>query len=94
MLNMLHPEKFSSLDSFEGKFQSMDQKDQLSQLHAMLQPHILRRAKNEVEAAIPPKMEFILRVELSPLQKTYYKVRARSTRHPCLAGADESFVTN
>jgi chromodomain-helicase-DNA-binding protein 1 len=34
-----------------------------------LRPHILRRVIKDVEKSLPPKIERILRVEMSPLQK-------------------------
>ena len=36
-----------------------------------LRPHILRRVIKDVEKSLPPKIERILRVEMSPLQKQY-----------------------
>jgi SNF2 family DNA or RNA helicase len=46
---------------------------QVSQLHAVLKPHLLRRVIKDVEKSLPPKNERILRVEMSPLQRQYYK---------------------
>ena len=42
-------------------------------LHAQLRPHLLRRVIKDVEKSLPPKNERILRVEMSPLQRRYYK---------------------
>ncbi|TNN36688.1 Chromodomain-helicase-DNA-binding protein 4 [Liparis tanakae] len=39
----------------------------------MLGPHMLRRLKADVFKHMPSKTELIVRVELSPLQKKYYK---------------------
>lgn len=39
----------------------------------MLGPHMLRRLKADVLKSMPSKSEFIVRVELSPMQKKYYK---------------------
>ena len=39
----------------------------------MLKPYLLRRVKEDVEKALPPKEETILEVTLTPIQKTYYK---------------------
>lgn len=46
---------------------------QVSQLHTALKPHLLRRVIKDVERSLPPKSERILRVEMSPLQRRYYK---------------------
>ena len=42
-------------------------------MHQELRPHLLRRVIKDVERSLPPKNERILRVEMSPLQKQYYK---------------------
>ena len=46
---------------------------QVARLHQELRPHLLRRVIKDVERSLPPKNERILRVEMSPLQKQYYK---------------------
>lgn len=46
---------------------------QVANLHAELRPHLLRRVIKDVEKSLPPKNERILRVEMSPLQRQYYK---------------------
>lgn len=46
---------------------------QVDKLHAGLRPHILRRVIKDVEKSLPPKRERILRVEMSPMQRQYYK---------------------
>lgn len=42
-------------------------------LHKVLEPFLLRRVKKDVEKSLPAKVEQILRVEMSALQKQYYK---------------------
>jgi len=39
----------------------------------LLSPHLLRRLKKDVLKQLPPKKEQIVRVELSPLQKDWYR---------------------
>lgn len=39
----------------------------------MLEPHFLRRMKDEVEDSIPPLNETVIDVDLTQLQQTYYK---------------------
>ncbi len=45
----------------------------MSGLHGVLRPHLLRRVIKDVERSLPPKNERILRVDMTPLQKQYYK---------------------
>lgn len=42
-------------------------------LHKILQPFLLRRVKKDVEKSLPAKVERILRVEMSSIQKQYYR---------------------
>lgn len=57
---------------------------QVEKLHELLKPHLLRRMKADVLRQLPPKLEQIVRVELSPVQKDCY--RAILTRnYPQLA---------
>lgn len=46
---------------------------QVEKLHSLLRPHLLRRLKRDVLRTLPPKKEQMVRVELSPLQKDYYR---------------------
>ncbi|KAL6759847.1 SNF2 family N-terminal domain-containing protein [Haematococcus lacustris] len=72
LLHFLEPDKFPDADYFESAYQ-VQTMDGVSGLHAALRPHLLRRVIKEVERSLPPKNERILRVEMSPLQKQYYK---------------------
>lgn len=49
------------------------QATRVTNLHAVLRPYLLRRVIKEVEKSLPPKNERILRVQMSPLQRQYYK---------------------
>nr|QVX32604.1 CHD3/4/5B [Platynereis dumerilii] len=73
LLNFLEPGKFDDLDNFLDLFSEISKEDQVQKLHEMLAPHMLRRMKIDVLKEIPPKSEFIVRVELSAMQKKYYK---------------------
>jgi len=64
---------FSSLEKFESEFPSLEKEEQVKKLHALLAPHMLRRVKEDVKLKIPPKSEFIVRVELSRVQKELYR---------------------
>ncbi|XP_035705882.1 chromodomain-helicase-DNA-binding protein Mi-2 homolog isoform X3 [Folsomia candida] len=73
LLNFLCPEKFNDLAVFQNEFAEIDKEDQVKKLHDMLGPHMLRRLKADVLKNMPSKSEFIVRVELAPMQKKYYK---------------------
>ncbi|PLB39981.1 chromatin-remodeling ATPase CHD1 [Aspergillus candidus] len=47
--------------------------EKLAQLTQAIQPFMLRRTKSKVESDLPPKVEKIIRVELSDVQLEYYK---------------------
>lgn len=73
LLNFLCPDKFNDLNSFQNEFADLAKEEQVKRLHDMLGPHMLRRLKADVLKNMPTKSEFIVRVELSPMQKKYYK---------------------
>uniref|UniRef100_A0A8C4VSZ8 Chromodomain helicase DNA binding protein 1 n=1 Tax=Gopherus evgoodei TaxID=1825980 RepID=A0A8C4VSZ8_9SAUR len=63
---------FSSWEDFEeehGKGREFG----YASLHRELEPFLLRRVKKDVEKSLPAKVEQILRMEMSALQKQYYK---------------------
>ncbi|KAK6925557.1 SNF2, N-terminal [Dillenia turbinata] len=75
LLHFLDPDKFNSKDDFVLNYKNLSSFNEieLANLHKELRPHILRRVIKDVEKSLPPKIERILRVEMSPLQKQYYK---------------------
>ena len=73
MLNFSDPVVFASKDDFIENFGQLTDAKQVSDLHAILKPYLLRRVKEDVEKSLPPKEETILEVSLTPTQKTYYK---------------------
>ncbi|XWS26170.1 hypothetical protein CRYUN_Cryun26dG0008000 [Craigia yunnanensis] len=73
LMHFLDTGKFGSLEEFQEEFKDISQEEQISRLHKMLAPHLLRRVKKDVMKELPPKKELILRVELSSKQKEYYK---------------------
>ena len=48
----------------------------IAQARALLEACMLRRVKADVEATLPPKLEFVLRPPLTPLQRRWYRVMA------------------
>ncbi|XVF69552.1 hypothetical protein PTKIN_Ptkin11bG0090800 [Pterospermum kingtungense] len=75
LLHFLDPDKFKSKDDFVQNYKNLSSFNEieLANLHMELRPHILRRVIKDVEKSLPPKIERVLRLEMSPLQKQYYK---------------------
>ncbi|KAH3744089.1 protein CHROMATIN REMODELING 5 [Pelomyxa schiedti] len=73
LLNFLMPNKFFNLEAFEKQYSILEHQDQISHLHQELKPYLLRRLKRDVEKSLPQKKEQILRVDPTPMQRTYYK---------------------
>ncbi|KAM9299290.1 chromodomain-helicase-DNA-binding protein 5 [Gastrophryne carolinensis] len=73
LLNFLTPDRFNNLDGFLEEFADISKEDQIKKLHDLLGPHMLRRLKADVFKNMPAKTELIVRVELSQMQKKYYK---------------------
>merc|ERR1711994_509933 len=51
----------------------MQNEDQVKKLQALLKPLMLRRMKEDVEKSLKPKEETIVEVELTNMQKKYYR---------------------
>ncbi|KAK6053355.1 helicase protein, partial [Cooperia oncophora] len=64
--------RFASWAEFEAGHSDKDHKG-ISALHRKLEPFLLRRVKKDVEKSLPPKLEQILRVDMTAQQKQYYK---------------------
>ncbi|GIZ00654.1 chromodomain-helicase-DNA-binding protein 1 [Caerostris extrusa] len=66
------PLKFASWAEFEEEHKETADKG-YPKLHKQLVPFLLRRVKKDVEKSLPAKVERILRVEMTTVQKQYYK---------------------
>lgn len=73
LLNFLSPDRFTDLQGFLSEFTDIAKEEQVQKLHELLGPHLLRRLKVDVLKGMPSKSEFIIRVDLTPMQKKYYK---------------------
>lgn len=73
LLNFLTPSKFNDLEQFQGNFTDIAKEEQVRKLHELLGPHMLRRMKADVLKNMPSKSEFIVRTNLAPMQKKFYK---------------------
>ena len=68
-LTLCFADFFSDPQSFLDEFTDISKEEQVKRLHDLLGPHLLRRLKADVLKGMPSKSEFIVRVELSPMQK-------------------------
>ena len=73
LLSFLEPTQFNSQESFMKEFGDMQNEDQVNKLQAILKPLMLRRMKEDVEKSLKPKTETIVEVELTNIQKKYYR---------------------
>merc|ERR1719268_358999 len=85
LLNFLLPSIFKACDTFEQWFNApfaiTGEKVELNEeetiliirrLHKVLRPFLLRRRKKDVESQLPDKVEYIIKCEMSGLQKALY----------------------
>lgn len=73
LLNFLDSTKFGSQEEFLEQFGNCQTEEQVNALQGMLKPMMLRRLKEDVEKTLQPKEETIIEVQLSNIQKKYYR---------------------
>jgi len=72
LLNFVDPDAFASEDDFASRFGNMNVAA-VNAVKEVLRPYLLRRKKEDVEKSIPPKEETIVMVELTRVQKKWYR---------------------
>lgn len=74
ILNFMDPVRFpdNGEKSFLTEF-NLKSADDVQRLQALLKPLMLRRLKEDVEKSIPVKEETIIEVELTKIQRAYYR---------------------
>ncbi|XP_064476618.1 transcription activator BRG1-like isoform X2 [Ornithodoros turicata] len=86
LLNFLLPSIFKSCNTFEqwfnAPFATTGEKVELNEeetiliirrLHKVLRPFLLRRLKKEVESQLPEKVEYVVKCDMSALQRLLYR---------------------
>ncbi|XP_053322550.1 chromodomain-helicase-DNA-binding protein 7 [Spea bombifrons] len=73
LLNFLEPDRFPSESNFMQEFGDLKTEEQVQKLQGILKPMMLRRLKEDVEKNLAPKEETIIEVELTNIQKKYYR---------------------
>ncbi|XP_074651720.1 chromodomain-helicase-DNA-binding protein 1-like isoform X2 [Tubulanus polymorphus] len=72
LIHFIMPERFPRWEEFEDKHSKND-KEGFASIHKELESFLIRRVKKDVEKSLPAKVEQILRVEMTAIQKQYYK---------------------
>lgn len=73
LMRLIRPEAFGSLEQFAATYGDLRTSEQVQALHKSLEPYMIRRVKEDVERSIPPKEETVIHVELTKVQKQYYR---------------------
>ncbi|KAI8589488.1 SNF2 family N-terminal domain-containing protein [Geranomyces variabilis] len=73
LLNFLQPDRFASESAFQAEYGSLSTAADVEKLQGLLKPLMLRRMKEDVEKSIPVKEETIVEVELTTVQKKWYR---------------------
>lgn len=88
LLNFIDPLKFSNLNFFLEEYKITNHSD-VERLQSIIKPILLRRMKSDVEKSIPVKEETIIEVELTMIQKRFYRALLEKNIH-FLTGSDRS----
>eukprot|EP00924_Labyrinthula_sp_SR-Ha-C_P004724 augustus_masked-scaffold_1-processed-gene-9.8-mRNA-1 protein AED:0.23 eAED:0.24 QI:255/0/0/0.33/1/1/3/0/1246 len=80
LLNFIEPANFPALNEFLAKWQNMQSAKDMDNFQEMLSPYMLRRLKKHVEK-LPPKIDTLIEVELTTLQKKFYRAIYEKNRN-------------
>uniref|UniRef100_H3CAC9 Chromodomain helicase DNA binding protein 7 n=1 Tax=Tetraodon nigroviridis TaxID=99883 RepID=H3CAC9_TETNG len=94
LLNFLEPERFPSEQTFMTEFGDLKTEEQVQKLQGILKPMMLRRLKEDVEKNLAPKEETIIEVELTNIQKKYYRAIEKNFSFLSKRGGGGSSVPN
>ncbi|XP_053558254.1 chromodomain-helicase-DNA-binding protein 8 isoform X2 [Bombina bombina] len=94
LLHFLEPSQFSSEAEFLKDFGDLKTEEQVQKLQAILKPMMLRRLKEDVEKNLAPKQETIIEVELTNIQKKYYRAILEKNFSFLTKGASQSNTPN
>jgi len=99
LLTFLHPAIFGSMTNFEQWFAApfsktgdkVDTNEEeklliIDRLHKVLRPFLLRREKSQVEQEMPDKKEYVVKCQMSALQKSLYRMVEDYRTNPFQAG--------
>ena len=74
LIHFIEPNRFKSRDEFLNEYGDLKEENQVEKLHKQLGPYLLRRTKTNVaEIKMPKKSEILIEIELTMIQKYYYR---------------------
>eukprot|EP01129_Flabellula_baltica_P012836 TRINITY_DN5859_c0_g2_i2.p1 TRINITY_DN5859_c0_g2~~TRINITY_DN5859_c0_g2_i2.p1 ORF type:complete len:1191 (-),score=312.01 TRINITY_DN5859_c0_g2_i2:660-4232(-) len=88
LLNFIDSENFSSLSTFSEKYGTLNTKEQIDELQEVLNPYMLRRLKEDVAKSIPSKVESVIQVHLTVVQKKFIRALLDGNKSFLCQGAD------
>uniref|UniRef100_A0A4W6E9L7 Chromodomain helicase DNA binding protein 9 n=1 Tax=Lates calcarifer TaxID=8187 RepID=A0A4W6E9L7_LATCA len=94
LLHFLEPARFPSENTFMQEFGDLKTEEQVQKLQGILKPMMLRRLKEDVEKKLAPKEETIIEVELTNIQKKYYRAILEKNFSFLAKGAGQSNMPN
>ncbi|XP_061670635.1 chromodomain-helicase-DNA-binding protein 9 isoform X3 [Syngnathoides biaculeatus] len=94
LLHFLEPARFPSENTFMQEFGDLKTEEQVQKLQAILKPMMLRRLKEDVEKKLAPKEETIIEVELTNIQKKYYRAILEKNFSFLAKGAGQANMPN
>ncbi|PNJ57832.1 CHD6 isoform 3 [Pongo abelii] len=94
LLNFLEPSQFPSETAFLEEFGDLKTEEQVKKLQSILKPMMLRRLKDDVEKNLAPKQETIIEVELTNIQKKYYRAILEKNFSFLTKGANQHNMPN
>lgn len=94
LLNFLQPQRFFSHEMFMRDYGNLRRSEDVEKLQALLKPLMLRRLKEDVEKSIPVKEETIIEVELTNIQKRYYRAILEKNFGFLMKGAKSNNMPN
>uniref|UniRef100_A0A8D0AAB1 Chromodomain helicase DNA binding protein 9 n=1 Tax=Sander lucioperca TaxID=283035 RepID=A0A8D0AAB1_SANLU len=94
LLHFLEPARFPSEITFMQEFGDLKTEEQVQKLQGILKPMMLRRLKEDVEKKLAPKEETIIEVELTNIQKKYYRAILEKNFSFLAKGAGQANMPN
>uniref|UniRef100_A0A8C8A3E0 Chromodomain helicase DNA binding protein 9 n=1 Tax=Oryzias sinensis TaxID=183150 RepID=A0A8C8A3E0_9TELE len=94
LLHFLEPTRFPSENTFMQEFGDLKTEEQVQKLQGILKPMMLRRLKEDVEKKLAPKEETIIEVELTNIQKKYYRAILEKNFSFLAKGAGQANMPN